>query len=255
MSSYVSFAQFYEGLMQNVEYEKRCEYILDLAQRHNHNMGITLDLACGTGTLTRLLAKSGVDVYGIDASADMLSEAMQRASDEGLEILFLRQKMQNLNLYGTIDTCVCTLDSINHLTDKSDVQKAFDKVAMFMDNDGLFIFDVNTVCKHKSILADNTYVYENDNVFCVWQNSLCDNNIVKIELDFFEEENGVYYRSSESFEERAYSDEEIQQMLTKSGFDIEAVYGDLSFEAPKPEEQRIIYVARMKESKNGVCDI
>ena len=180
MPSYLSFARFYDGLMQDACYEKRCDYILKLAESFGHDMGITLDLACGTGTLTRLLKKRGVDVFGIDYSMEMLSEAMQSASEEGLDILFLRQKMQSIDLYGTINTCVCTLDSINHLTKIEDVAKTFDRVGLFMDDDGLFVFDVNTVYKHKNVLADNTFVYENDSVFCVWQNTPEDDNKVKI---------------------------------------------------------------------------
>ena len=250
MTSYNSFARFYDGLMEDADYKNRCEYILALAKKHNHEMGITLDLACGTGSFTRELAKSGVDVYGIDASAEMLCEAMQKNSEEGLNILYLRQKMQNLDLYGTIDTCVCTLDSINHVTNISDVEKAFDRIGLFMDDEGLFIFDVNTVYKHREVLANNTFVIENENVYCVWQNTLEEDNVVRINLDFFEEEDGVYYRSEESFCERAYSDEQLREMLLKAGFEVEAVYGDMTFEKPAETEQRAIYVARMKKSRN-----
>lgn len=250
MASYVSFARFYDVLMTDAEYEKRCDYLLQLLKRHNHNPGITLDLACGTGTLTRLLAQRGIDVYGVDASSEMLSEAMQRACDENLEILFLKQKMQSLDLYGTINTCICTLDSINHLTDIDDVRKTFDRVGLFMDNGGLFVFDVNTVYKHREVLKDNTFVLENDNVFCVWQNSLQKNDIVNISLDFFEEEKGVYYRSSENFCERAYSDKQIRELLVSAGFKVEGVYGDMSFKAPCETEQRAIYVAKMINSRN-----
>lgn len=251
MPSYVSFAQFYDGLMEDANYKERCNYILELAKRHNHEMGLTLDLACGTGSLTRELCRKGIDVYGIDASAEMLCEAMQKSAEEGLDILYLKQKMQNLDLYGTINTCVCTLDSINHMTRVEDVRKAFDRVGLFMDNDGLFIFDVNTVYKHRKVLADNTFVLENDKVYCVWQNTLEDNDIVNITLDFFEEEDGVYYRSGENFCERAYSDEILRNLLAEAGFEVEAVYGDMSFKKPADDEQRTIYVARMKVSRNS----
>lgn len=251
MPSYVSFAQYYDGLMEDANYRERCDYILELAKRHNHEMGLTLDLACGTGSLTRELCRRGVDVYGIDASAEMLCEAMQKSLEEGLDILFLRQKMQNLNLYGTINTCICTLDSINHMTRVEDVRKAFDRVGLFMDNDGLFVFDVNTVYKHQKVLADNAFVIENDNVYCVWQNNLEDDNTINITLDFFEEEDGVYYRSCESFSERAYSDELLRNLLAEAGFEVEAVYGDMSFKKPENDEQRTIYVARMKVSRNS----
>ena len=105
-----------------------------------------------------------MDVFGIDYSMEMLSEAMQSASEEGLDILFLRQKMQSIDLYGTINTCVCTLDSINHLTKIEDVAKTFDRVGLFMDDDGL-LFLMSTRCTSiKNVLADNTFVYENDSV-------------------------------------------------------------------------------------------
>jgi ubiquinone/menaquinone biosynthesis C-methylase UbiE len=237
--------------MEDADYKNRCAYLLELMKRHNHEMGITLDLACGTGSLTRELCKNGVDVYGVDASAEMLSEAMQKSAEEELDILYLRQKMQSLNLYGTINTCVCTLDSINHLTNIEDVRKTFDRVGLFMDNDGLFVFDVNTVYKHREVLAENTFVIENEKVYCVWQNSLDKDDIVNITLDFFEEENGAYYRSSESFSERAYSDEQIRELLLSAGFEVEAVYGDMTFESPQETEQRAIYVARMKKSRNA----
>ncbi len=250
MASYGTFAEFYDSLMRNAEYERRCEYISELMKRHNHDMGITLDLACGTGTMTRLFAERGVDIYGVDASSEMLSEAMQKSIEQGLNILYINQKMQELDLYGTINTCICTLDSINHMTSAEDVQRTFNRVGLFTENDGIFMFDVNTVYKHRHILADNTFVYETDKVFCVWQNSLQENDTVKIDLDFFEEQNGAYHRSSETFCERAYSDELIRKMLVNAGFEVEAVYGDLSFEAPKKDEQRAVYVARMKKPEN-----
>lgn len=248
--AYDYFAQFYENLMQDAEYSKRCEYILKLAQMNNHEMGLTLDLACGTGSLTRELCKRGVDAYGADASEEMLCEAFAKSSEENLNILYIKQRMQELDLYGTINTCVCTLDSINHLTDINDVQKTFDRLALFIEQNGLFIFDVNTVYKHQSVLADNVFVIEDESVYCVWQNSLQQDNTVDITLDFFEEEDGVYYRSTESFSERSYTDDQLRQMLTNSGFEVVSVYGDMKFEPPSSTEQRAIYVAKMVKPRN-----
>lgn len=245
-AGYNSFSEYYDSLMQNVGYEERCRYILDVFERLDHDMGLSLDLACGTGSLTVELKKAGVDVYGVDASYDMLSYAREKAAENNLDILFLCQKMQSIDLYGTIDTCVCTLDSINHLVDISDVQKTFDRVSLFMNKGGYFLFDANTVYKHTEILADNTFVYDTEDVFCVWQNSLRENNIVDIELDFFEREGKVYYRSSERFSERAYSDDELSSMLQRAGFEVVARYGDMTFEAPTVDEQRVIYIARKK---------
>ena len=242
-TSYNVFADFYDNLTLNVDYDERAEYILKLFEKHNHNTGLTLDLACGTGSLTIALAKRGVDIYGIDGSEEMLMQGLSKATEQGLNILFLCQKMENIDLYGTIDTCVCTLDSINHIIDENIVQKVFDRVSLFMNKGGLFLFDVNSIYKHREVLANNTFIYDTDDVYCVWQNTLKD-DIVKIDLDFFQEEDGVYYRSEEHFCERAYSDEQLKSMLEKAGFEIKGIYGDMSFDSPKEKEQRLIYVAK-----------
>ncbi len=244
MGSYGVFADYYDALTLNVDYESRARYIVNILKHLGHEMGLTLDLACGTAKLTVELKKLGVDVYGADASEEMLSFAYENAAENGFNILFLRQKMQELDLYGSIDTCVCTLDSINHMTDKSDVEKAFKKVALFMNKGGCFLFDVNTVYKHKNILADNTFVYDLDEVYCVWENSLKENNVVDIDINLFVPEGELYERCEESFSERAYSDLELTSMLENAGFKVLKRYGDMSESAPAEDEQRVIYIAQ-----------
>ncbi len=252
MSGYHIFSQFYDNLTFNVDYKKRADYIQSVLSLCDHDWGITLDLACGTGSLTLELKSRGVDVYGIDGSYDMLSQAMDKAADMGLEVLFLCQQMERLDLYGTIDTCVCTLDSLNHITDKAKLQRAFDRVALFMNAGGLFVFDVNTVYKHRHILADNTFVYDTGDVYCVWQNSLKENNIVNIELNIFEREGGIYRRSSEVFSERAYETDELKAMLSKSGFEVVGVFSDMSTDPLSDTSDRAVFVARINEPINDV---
>ena len=244
MPGYNSFARFYEGLMEDAEYKKRCDYILELSRRFCHDMGRTLDLACGTGSLTRELKKCGVDVFGVDSSADMLTEAMQKNFEDELDILYVNQEMQNLDLGQTVDACVCTLDSLNHITDIDVLQQVFCRIGEFMESGGLLIFDVNTVYKHREILADNAFVFENDEVFCAWQNELEENDVVNIYLDFFEKDGEVYHRYQENFTERAYSRECLDKLLKNAEFEVLAVYDDLSFEAPESTSQRLIYAAK-----------
>ena len=244
MRSYNSFSEYYDELMEDARYSERCRYIIDIAERFDHPLGKTLDLCCGTGSLTLLLAQSGADVFGVDGSVEMLSVAFQKSLAAGEHILFVNQQMQSLELAENIDTCVCTLDSLNHLTDEADVQKTFDGVAKYMNPGGLFVFDVNTVYKHREVLGNNAFVLESDRVFCVWQNFLRDDDIVDVSLDFFEEDGGAYYRSGEDFSERAYSEATLREMLEKAGFSVIAVYGDLTFEPPGADEQRAIFVAR-----------
>ena len=245
MSAYTYFAEFYDALTLNVEYEKKADYLMSIFERHGHKPGLTLDLACGTGSLTLELHKRGVDIFGADASSDMLSIAQQKFDEEERHTLFLRQKMQKLQLYGKIDTCICTLDSINHLTSTQDVINTFKGVSEYLQDDGLFVFDCNTIYKHKYVLGDNCYIYDTERVFCAWQNNYFEkDNRVIITLDFFEPDGNSYKRFSEQFSERAYSGEELASMLEQAGLVIEAVYDDMSFDDPKPDSQREIYVVR-----------
>ncbi len=243
--SYSSFASFYDSLTYNVEYEKRADYLCSLIERYQHDAGITLDLACGTGSLTVALAKRGLDVYGIDGSPSMLSIAQQKAAENELNILFLCQQMQSIDLYGTVDTVFCSLDSINHITNENDVLKTFERVSLFLNPDGYFIFDINTIYKHKHVLGDQVFVYDTDDVYCVWQNRYEEkSNRVGITLDFFGREGNAYYRSSEHFYERAYSTEHIVSLLEKAGMETVGLFDDLTFDSPKEETQRIVVVAK-----------
>lgn len=244
MDSYGIFADFYDALTLNVDYKQRALYIVNILKNLGHDMGLTLDLACGTGKLTLELKRLGVDVYGADASEDMLSYAYEKAVEEKFDILFLCQKMQELNLYGSIDTCVCTLDSINHITDIDDVRKTFERVSMFMNKGGYFLFDVNTVYKHREVLGNNTFVYDLDEVYCVWENSLKENNIVDININFFVPNGGMYERFEENFSERAYTESELTEMLESAGFELVKRFGDMSEKAPGVDEQRVIYIAK-----------
>ncbi len=251
MKSYDIFALYYDSLTKNVNYTDMADYFLKLCERLNHHVGIVVDLACGTGSFTLELHKKGVDVYGIDSSEAMLSQAMEKAYDEDADILFLKQKMQNLNLYGTVNTVFCTLDSINHLPNFSEIQKAFDKVSFFMEKDGLFIFDFNTQHKHRNVLNNNCFVFETDEVYCVWQNEFEEEtDKINISLDFFVKENNTYTRHTENFSEITTDTTTLIKMLEKSGFTDIEFFDNLSFTPPTDSSERIVVVAKKKENTN-----
>ena len=247
MSNYNVFAQYYDCLTENIDYTGRASYLLSVLERLGHNAGITLDLACGTGSLTLELYKKGVDVYGVDASSAMLSIAMDKAYDENADILFLRQKMEKLDLFGTVQTVFCSLDSINHIKNFDLMQKVFDKVALFLEKDCYFIFDFNTVHKHKNVLAQNCFVFETDKVYCVWQNLYKnENNKVDINLDFFVKNDDTYIRSSESFYEITCETDKLVEMLNKSGFCDIQIFDDMTFNPQTQTTERITVVAKKK---------
>lgn len=244
MGGYKAFADYYDILTQDIPYQKYGEYFNALLKQNNINNGILLDLACGTGSLSEAMAALGYDVIGVDSSTEMLSVAQNKKYNSGADILYLCQDMSSLDLYGTIDCCISALDSINHLTDKAALQMAFDGVSLFLRKDGIFIFDVNTIYKHEQILANQAFVYDYDEVYCVWQNSGCHDGIVDFSLDIFGKEGDCYYKSSESFSERAYSEAELEEMLEKAGLEIVARYGEYNLEPPKSDEQRIVFVTK-----------
>lgn len=247
MASYGNFAYFYDNLTDNVDYEKRCAYIRDLLAENGIGEGILLDLACGTGTVSLLMSDMGYDVIGVDASEDMLSVAQEKKMESGADVIFLCQRMEELDLFGTINACVSTLDSINHVTDEKTVKEIFRRVSLFMEDKGLFVFDVNTPYKHREILGDNTFVYDTDEVYCVWQNSTDDNLVTTVNLDIFEKDEDdeeTYYRYSEEFSERAYDLENIKKWLESVKFEVVAVYEEMTRDAVKADTQRAVFVAK-----------
>ena len=245
MMAYSVFSRYYDALTQNVAYAARCNALCTLLARYGCKPQLVVDLACGTGSLTLELARRGFDPIGVDASSAMLAEAQQKAAQAGRQILFLCQKMQQLDLYGTVDAVFCTLDSINHMTRLADVQETMRRVSLFLNPGGLFIFDVNTLYKHRVVLANRTFVYETDEVFCVWQNALrADGVTVEMQLDFFERHGAAYARSSEHFCERAYADEELCAALQAAGLTLLARCAENTLAAPGPNTERVIYVAQ-----------
>ena len=248
--SYRCFAQFYDILTQNIPYRARGEYFHALFQRYGLPGNIVLDLACGTGSLTEALASLGYDMIGVDGSEEMLAEAMNKKYDAQSNTLYLCQDMESLDLYGTVDGCVCALDSLNHITDYGALSRAVARVSLFLAPGGVFLFEVNTVYKHEQILSDRAYVYDLDDVCCVWQNSVCHEKIIDITLDFFaRRDDGLYERESEAFSERAYTHGEICALLQKNGLTLLDCFGDDSFAPPKDDAQRVIYAARSAKKK------
>lgn len=246
--SYSSFAAFYDSLQSDVMYEQRAGYIARLFKKYDRLPTQLLDVACGTGGFSLQFAKMGMAVTAADPSPEMLSVAQKKASATDLDIMLVCQSARDTKLPYAVDGAVCCLDSINHIIDKRELKASFRAVAAAVKDGGLFIFDVNTPFKHRNILSGNTFVIENDDVYCVWQNSDCEKNgIVGICLDFFgKDADGKYIRTTEEFAERAYTDEEIRDMLEPAGLEVVAVLGDMSFKAPKACDERVIYVTKKR---------
>ncbi len=242
---YNEFAYSYDALMTDVDYEKRTEYLCSLFEHFDRIPTLMLDLACGTGEFAGRFAEKGISVIGVDVSFDMLSIAREKSAEQGNDILYLCQDASELDLYGTVDGAICCLDSLNHITDYNDFCASLARVSLFLEKDRLFIFDVNTIYKHREVLGNNTFVIDTDEVYCVWQNSYCEkDNMVEINLDFFTPDGDGYIRTGECFCERAYDENEIKNALDKAGLKIEAVYEEMTKNTPNDTTQRVVYVTR-----------
>ncbi|MGN0561452.1 MAG: class I SAM-dependent DNA methyltransferase [Candidatus Fimenecus sp.] len=246
--SYEVFADFYDALTDNVDYAVLSKTICSLLARYGLNRGLLLDLGCGTGTLSVLLSKAGYEVVGADISPDMLAVAQEKAFAAGQNILFLCQDMTRLDLYGTLDAAVCTLDALNHLPSRAAVEEALRRVSLFLNPGGVFIFDANTLYKHREVLGNNTFVYDTDEVYCVWQNELqTDKKTVDMTLDFFipaSDDEPLFARESEQFTECAYSGTEWEEMLQNAGFTVLGVFDGYSENPLTDMSERAVYAVR-----------
>ena len=245
--SYGIFSEFYDALTANVSYDTVAQVLSSLLTRYGKGRGLLLDLACGTGSVSVRLAEKGYEVIGVDLSPEMLSEAQNKAYSAGQNILFLCQDMTALDLYGTVDAAVCTLDGLCHLPDEESLSAALRKVSLFMNPGGVFLFDVNSVYKHRAVLGNNTFVYDTDEVYCVWQNTLLSDGVaVQMDLDFFEpvSDAGDYVRQSERFTERAYPRETLEAMLKKAGFTVLDVFDGYSEKPAHDTSERLLFAVR-----------
>ena len=241
MSGYGDFAEAYDALTFNVPYDEIADYYAKILHGLTDGRRV-LDMGCGTGNLTVRLAERGFDLIGQDASPDMLSYAAAKSG----KVIWICQKMEETELGEEADAVISTLDSINHLPDKRAVERCFAKVSENLKAGGAFVFDVNTVHKHREILGENTFVYDVEGVYCVWNNTFDpSDNGVDIELDlFFEEEDGRYSRGSESFREIAFSESELREMLNAAGFQTVNVWEYLTFSEPDENSDKLLIAAK-----------
>lgn len=246
MDAYTSFAAVYDTFMDNIPYEEWCDYLCGLLKDYGVLDGLVLDLGCGTGTLTELLSQRGYDMIGIDNAEDMLFIAMEKKIETGHDILYLLQDMREFELYGTVKAVVSICDSMNYILEYEELVSVFRLVNNYLDPEGVFIFDMNTVYKYQELLGESTIAENREDCSFIWDNSFDSETMVN-EYDlalFIGEENGLYRKYEETHYQRAYSIPEVRQALEEAGMEFVAVYDAFSRNAPGPESERIYFIAR-----------
>ena len=245
---YTSISSVYDRLNSHFDYRAYANFIADSIKKHQKaDTSLVLDLGCGTGKMTFLLRELGYDMTGVDISEDMLSVARDICYDNEIDdILWLCQDMRSFELYGTVDACVCCLDSLNYLTKYDELKKCFSLVHNYLIPDGVFIFDMNTPYKFEKIYAQNDYILECEDALCAWQNDYNEKSrLCRFYLSIFEQnEDGTYSRFDEVQRERCYSKKQILRALSESGLEVLGFYGDINGKDATDTAEKWYIVAR-----------
>lgn len=268
---YGEFAYVYDEFMDNIPYEQWHEYLHGLLLKYGVENGIVVDLACGTGTMTKFLADDGYDMIGVDISYEMLEVAREKylmqdefSEDENYEdentdtatvdidgtteILFLNQDMRELDLYGTATAMVCVCDGMNYITDEEDLLKVFEKVKIFLDYGGVFIFDMKTRYFYENILGNRTIAENREDAGFIWENEFDkETDINRYLLTIYslvDDDNDLFERSQELHHQRAYDIETVKNCLEKAGLLCIEVYEAFSQKKAKTDSERIYFVAK-----------
>ena len=241
MEAYSGFAKVYDLFMDNIPYEEWTDYVKELLAEEGIQDGIVLDLGCGTGSVTELLAKAGFDMIGIDNAEEMLEIAMEKREESGLDILYLLQDMREFELYGTVKAVVSICDSMNYILEDEDLLDVFKLIHNYLDNEGIFIFDMNTMYKYENILAD-----DREESSFIWDNFYDEEEEIN-EYDlslFIQEEDGRYRKYEETHLQRAYQQERVEELIKESGLELLHVYDAFTRELPAEDSERIYFVCR-----------
>ncbi|MBS4980552.1 MAG: class I SAM-dependent methyltransferase [Lachnospiraceae bacterium] len=253
MEAYTGFAAVYDTFMDNIPYEEWTEYLAELLAEYEVTDGIVLDLGCGTGTLTELLAARGFDMIGVDNSEEMLEIAMEKRAESGSDILYLLQDMREFELYGTVRAVISICDSLNYITEEAELEEVFRLVNNYLDPGGVFVFDFNTVYKYREVIGVQTIAESREECSFIWDNYYYEEEqINEYELSLFiREEEDLYRRYVETHFQKGYELETVRSLLERSGMEFVTAYDAFTKNPPTTESERIYVIAkeRGKETK------
>jgi ubiquinone/menaquinone biosynthesis C-methylase UbiE len=250
METYNEFAKVYDELMDETPYDKWFEFLRKKLNEYGVDKGLILDLGCGTGIMTEKFAQATYDMIGIDSSMGMLNQAFEKKTKSGLDILYLCQDMRAFELYGTVKGVYSICDSVNYLLEDKDLDKMFRLVNNYLDPDGIFIFDFNTVYKYQIVIG-NTVIAENrDDCSFIWENTYdMKSEINEYVLSLFVKEGELYHKYIEEHQQKGYTLEKMKDRLEKSGMKfLEAIDAD-TLDVPTEKSERIYCIAKEKAVK------
>ncbi len=264
MEAYTDFAGVYDTFMDDTPYEKWCTFLLKLLHRYEkkeetsdsrllQEQNSILDLGCGTGTLTELLAAEGYDMIGIDNSQGMLQIAMDKKERSGMDILYLQQDMRAFELYGTVGAVISVCDSMNYLLTEEDLLSVFRLVNNYLYPDGLFLFDFNTVYKYETVIGDATIAENREDCSFIWENYYHpEEEINEYDLTVFvknDKEEDFFRRFQETHYQRGYRPEQMKALVREAGLCLIASFDADTQKEVTAESERVLMVCRQSGTK------
>ena len=251
MNSYTGFAEIYDQAMNEIPYKEWSDYLTDQLREYGIRDGLVAELGCGTGTMTELLAEAGYDMIGLDASEEMLAEAMEKRSDSGHEeILYLHQDMRSFELYGTVRAVISVCDSINYILRKQELVQVFSLVNNYLDPGGIFLFDLKTIHYFRDVVGNRSFGENGEDYSLIWENVFEEEsriNTYAVTI-FIPAEDGLSEREDELHEQRGYELAEIREALELAGMKFLAAY-DGNTKNPATEQSERIYIVAQEQGK------
>lgn len=245
MPLYGELARYYDLLMGDVDYEGWVEYLEDIFKKYGYRPRRVLEIACGTGNISNILARKGYEVIASDISEDMLAVAQAKALDTGVRVTYIQQDMRNIQLASPVDCVLCICDGINYILNERELRKVFKGVYGALKKQGLFIFDISSRYKLENIIGNNTFGESREDISYLWENyydpesRTCEFNLTY----FVKEKDNLYRKYQDVHIQRAYLVEELEGLLKECGFTVKGIYEAFTYKKPNPTSERINFIS------------
>lgn len=247
---YGGFASVYDRFMDNIPYDAWVKYLWELLEQQGVKEGVVVDLACGTGEVTRRLAEHGYQMIGVDLSEEMLQFAQNKCRED---ILWIHQDMRKLELHAPVSAMVCICDGMNYICSTEDLERVFARVAQFLEPEGVFIFDMKTDYFYREILGNRTFAENREDASYIWENEYHGeermNEYLLTVYALEDDEKDLFLRTDELHRQRAYEVAEVEGCLMHQGFCGIEVYEAFTKKKPGIRTERLYFVAKKAKKK------
>ncbi|MFD2704115.1 class I SAM-dependent DNA methyltransferase [Salibacterium lacus] len=246
MGTYAGFAQVYDRLMEQAPYDEWLLWIKKLMEQEDSRPQTILDAGCGTGTILVDLFESGYDAEGLDASRDMLDAAEQKLSERGIAPALYHEDMRAFRLSGSYDAVVSFCDSLNYITEESELHDTFTAFYEHLNDGGSLVFDVHSTGYVEDVLQDFSFADAAADAAYIW-NVVPTGRKLEVQHDlslFIHRRDNVYERFDERHLQRTFPVSIYCAVLETCGFEVCGIYGDFTFNAPGEETDRIFFHAK-----------